>query len=93
MNRPDHSPEGLKQMEYDCEDLGVKLDCWFEVEPASRGSREPLTGLQLEPDYPETWFLVHVYLPDSQVDIGAVLYPALFKAIEMAAFENAVEWP
>lgn len=89
--RPDHLKEGLTLMYYDCEDLGVKLDCWFEVEPASRGYRE--AGVQMEPDYPETWSLVHVYLPDSRVDISSVLYPGLFNAIEMSAFENAGEWP
>ena len=89
--KPDHTAEGLRYMAYDCEDLGVTLDCWFEVEPASRGYRE--AGVQMEPDYPETWSLVHVYLPDSRVDISAVLYAGLFDAIEMSAFENAGEWP
>ena len=89
----EHFSEGLRHMPYDCEDLGVTLDCWFDVEPASQGAREPLTGLQLEPDYPETWSLVHVYLPGSAVDIGSVIYPQLYQAIEQSAFENASEWP
>lgn len=32
----------------------VELECHFEYEPEIRGAREPLTGMQLEPDYAAT---------------------------------------
>jgi len=76
----DHANEGLVLRLYDCEDLGVELQCWFAYEPPSYGARE--AGVQMEPDYPETWSLVHVYLPNSNVDISPVLYPGLIGAIE-----------
>lgn len=78
--RVDHSLENLILRRYDCEDLGVELECWFQYEGESRGYRE--AGVQMEPDYPETWTLVHVYLPDNNVDISPVLYPELLNAIE-----------
>lgn len=78
--RVDHSSEHLILRRYDCEDLGVELECWFAYEAESRGYRE--AGVQMEPDYPETWTLVHVYLPNSNVDISPVLYPGLINAIE-----------
>jgi hypothetical protein len=78
----DHSKEGLVAMQYDCDDLGVELTCWFEYEAAERGSREAGTGLQLEPDYPATWTLCHVYLPGSDVDIAPVLLLSLVQEIE-----------
>ena len=87
----DHSNEGLVHMSYDCDELGVVLDCWFEYEPAERGSREPMSGLQLEPDYPATWTLYHVYLPDSNVDLGPVLREGLVTEIEVFAEERADE--
>lgn len=89
----DHVLEGLVCHEYDCEDLGVGLECWFEVTPAERGARERGSGLQLEPDYPETWVLCHTYLPDSGVDITPVMYSKLVDQIEAWAFENFGEWP
>ena len=85
----DHSNEGLVHMSYDCDELGVVLDCWFEYEPAERGSREFGTGLQLEPDYPATWTLYHVYLPGSSVDIASVLLLSLVEEIEVWAQEMA----
>jgi len=83
MSTPDHSKDGLVAFLYDCDLLGVELVCWFEYEPAERGSREPGTGFQLEPDYPETWTLTHVYLPWSSVDIAPVLAEGLVEEIEV----------
>lgn len=78
----DHSKEGLVCYSYECDDLGVNLECWFEYEPEERGSREVGTGLQLEPDYPATWTLVHAYLPGSDVDIACVLRDEVVTEIE-----------
>ena len=72
----------LYELEYECDDLGVTLTCFFEYEPAERGSREAGTGLQLEPDYPETLTLMHVYLPGSNVDIAPVMLLSLIDEIE-----------
>lgn len=85
----DHTKEGLILVQYDCDELGVVLDCWFEYEPAERGSREFGTGIQLEPDYPATWTLYHVYLPDSNVDLAPVLASGLVEEIEVYAEEQA----
>lgn len=85
----DHSNEGLVCYQYECDLLGVTLDCWFEYEPAQQGSREPMSGLQLEPDYPATWTLTHVYLPGSEVDIAPVLDGGLCEEIEEWVAEKA----
>ena len=71
----DHTKEGLLLFSYECDDLGVDLACWFEYEPAEVGYRTRF-GEQLEPDYPATWSLHHVYLPGSAVDIAPVMNPA-----------------
>ena len=83
----DHSNEGLVHMSYDCDELGVVLDCWFEYEPAERGSREPMSGLQLEPDYPETLTLLHAYTPDG-LDISPVMRFELITEIEKEAADD-----
>lgn len=85
----DHSKEGLVSYEYECDLLGVTLTCWFEYEAAERGSREFGTGLQLEPDYPATWTLMHVYLPGSTVDIAPVLMDGMAEEIEEWVAEKA----
>lgn len=85
----DHSKEGLLAYEYECDDLGVTLTCWFEYEPEERGSREVGTGLQMEPDYPATWTLMHVYLPGSEVDISPVMRGGLVEEIEEWVAEQA----
>lgn len=72
----------LKELEYECDDLGVTLTCFFEYEPEERGSREAGTGLQMEPDYPETLTLMHVYLPGSDVDISSVMKFELIDEME-----------
>ena len=55
---------------YECDELGLQLKCLFEHEPAEVGSVEPMSGLKLEPDYPEVWTLVSVFLPNSSVDLS-----------------------
>lgn len=87
----DHTKEGLILVQYDCDELGVVLDCWFEYEAAERGAREFGTGLQLEPDYPATWALYHVYLPGSNVDICPALDEGLRERIEVYAEEQSQE--
>lgn len=77
-----HMREGLVLRPWASDDLGVDLECWFEYEPAERGARERGTGLQLEPDYPETWTLCHVYLPGSDIDIAPVMSDKLIALIE-----------
>lgn len=88
MSSPNHFKEGLHLMQPMLEDLGVQLQCWFDYEPAERGSREVGSGLQLEPDYPATFTLCHVYLPGSDVDIAPVLADSIIAGIEEWAVEQ-----
>ena len=81
MKPVDHYREGLVLTGYTCDELGVELACWFEHEAAERGARSR-SGEQLEPDYPATWSLHHVYLPESNVDICPVMHPKLIQEIE-----------
>jgi hypothetical protein len=90
MTTPDHSTEGLLLFNYTCDELGVDLACWFEYEAASRGARSRF-GEQLEPDYPATWALYHVYLPGSDVDIAPVLSSDTAKEIEEWVADQADE--
>lgn len=83
---PVHSD--LKELEFECDELGVTLTCFFEWEPEERGAREYGTGLQLEPDYPETFTLMHVYLPGSDVDIAPIMLVGLIDEIEEWAQEQ-----
>ena len=78
----------LYEFKYECDDLGVTLTCFFEYEPAARGAREYGTGLQLEPDYPETLTLMHVYLPGSDVDISSVMKFDLIDEVEAWAADQ-----
>jgi hypothetical protein len=78
---PDHSGDGLLLFNYTCDELGVGLSCWFEHEPANLGARSR-NGEQLEPDYPATWALWHVYLPNSDVDICPTMRSDLVEEIE-----------
>lgn len=50
---------------------GVQLLCYFEFEPKEVGSREPISGLKLEPDYPASVTIVNVYVRD--IDIMPLL--------------------
>jgi hypothetical protein len=90
MTTPDHRKEGLLLFNYTCDELGVDLACWFEYEAASRGARSRF-GEQLEPDYPATWALYHVYLPGSDVDIAPVLSSDTAKEIENWVADQADE--
>ena len=70
---------------YECDELGLALKCFFEYEPAEVGSVEAGTGLKLEPDYPEVWTLVSVFMPNSDIDLSAVLHPDVISRIEQDA--------
>ena len=84
----DHTKDGLLLFNYTCDELGVGLSCWFEHEPANLGARSR-NGEQLEPDYPATWALWHVYLPNSDVDICPVLSYDVITAIESWVADQA----
>lgn len=75
----------LHEFMWECDELGLQLKCFFEYEPASEGSVEVGTGLKLEPDYPEVWTLVSVFLPKSDVDLSGVLHPDVIFRIEQDA--------
>ena len=90
MTTPDHSKDGLLLFNYTCDELGVDLACWFEYEAAERGARSRF-GEQLEPDYPATWALWHVYLPNSGVDIAPILSSDTAKEIEDWVADQAEE--
>lgn len=81
MTAPDHTKDGLVSFEYDCPDLNQVLTCWFEHEAAERGARSR-SGEQLEPDYPATFSLYHVYLPGSSIDLAPVLSSEVIESIE-----------
>jgi len=70
---------------YECDELGLDLKCFFEYEPAEVGSIEPMSGMKLEPDYPEVWTLISVFLPNSNVDLSGVLHPDVIFRIEQDA--------
>ena len=70
---------------YECDELGLQLKCFFEYEPAEVGSVEPMSGMKLEPDYPEVWTLVSVFLPNSSLDLSGVLHPDVISQIERDA--------
>jgi hypothetical protein len=57
----------------------------FEYEPEEIGSIEPMSGMKLEPDYPEVWTLVSVFLPNSNLDLSGVLHPDVISQIERDA--------
>lgn len=59
---------------------GVQLLLYFEYEPPEVGSREPMTGLKLEPDYPASVTIVHVYVRD--IDIASLLPFSLIDTLE-----------
>jgi hypothetical protein len=90
MTSVDHTKDGLLLFRYTCDELGVDLACWFEYEAAERGARSRF-GEQLEPDYPATWTLYHVYLPNSNVDISPVLDDGLRLAMEEWVADQAAE--
>jgi hypothetical protein len=77
----------LHEYLFECDELGLDLKCFFEYEPAEVGALEAGTGLKLEPDYPEVWTLISVFLPKSDVDLSAVLHPDVISQIEEGAAE------
>jgi hypothetical protein len=78
----------LAQYSFVCDELnGMTLECFFEYEEEEIGSIEPMSGLKLEPDYPELWTLVHVYLPDG-LDIVGVLHESILEDIQEQAVEQ-----
>lgn len=81
-----HHPEYVC-MQYEVDELGVFLTCYFDYEPESRGAREWGTGLQLEPDYPATYTLAHAYTPDG-LDLSPVMRLDMIEAIEEHARDN-----
>jgi len=87
---PDHTKDGLLLFTYACDELGADLACWFEYEAPSRGARSRF-GEQLEPDYPATWALYHVYLPGSDVDICPIMRSDLVEEIESWVADRADE--
>lgn len=88
----DHTQDGLLLFSFTCDELGVELACWFEHEAAERGARSRF-GEQLEPDYPATWTLHHVYVPGSALDLAPVLRDSLLEEIEAWVADQADdEW-
>lgn len=80
---PEHSD--LVRFDYECDELnGVELACFFEYEEEELGSVEPMSGLKLEPDYPEAWNLQYVHLPDG-LDIFGILHESILQDIQERA--------
>jgi hypothetical protein len=77
--------QNLHEFLYECDELGLDLKCLFEYEPEEIGSVEPMSGMKLEPDYPEVWTLVSVFLPNSNLDLSGVLHPDVISQIERDA--------
>jgi len=65
---------------------GGELDCELDYEPAERGSREPGTGLQLEPDEPANAFLVTAKI--GGIDISELLSNEIIGLIEAKALKS-----
>lgn len=81
-NSPDHGAEGLVCFEYDCAELNSVLTCWFEYEPAERGSA-------YEPAYPASFALMHAYLPGSNVDLASALHDSIVEEINEWVYGQA----
>ena len=80
---PEHSD--LVRFDYECDELnGLTLACFFEYEEEELGSTEPMSGLKLEPDYPEVWYLHYVYLPDG-LEIFGILHESILQDIQERA--------
>lgn len=76
---PEHSD--LIRFDYECDELnGLELVCFFEHEEEELGSVDGY-GLKNEPDYPEAWTLIHVYLPDG-LDIAGILHESIVQSIQ-----------
>ena len=73
--------------DYECDELnGVELACFFEYEEEELGSTDEY-GLKNEPDYPASWTLMHVYLPDG-TDIFGILHDSILESIQECAEED-----
>ena len=70
---------------YITDDCSVPLHCLLSYDAPERGSREPWTGLQLEPDYPATYTLHAVFA--GLVDIYGLISDARITLIEECAFD------
>jgi len=70
---------------YETDDCSQPLRCLLAYDAPERGSREPLTGLQLEPDYPATYTLHAVFA--GLVDIYGLISDARITLIEECAFD------
>lgn len=70
---------------YESDDCSQPLRCLLAYDAPERGSREPMTGLQLEPDYPATYTLHAVFAGD--VDIYGLISDARITLIEECAFD------
>jgi|688.fasta_scaffold274500_3 hypothetical protein len=70
---------------YETDDCSEPLRCLLAYDAPERGSREPLTGLQLEPDYPATYTLHAVFA--GLVDIYGLISDARITLIEECAFD------
>lgn len=76
---PTHSD--LAHYSFVCDELnGMTLECFFEYEDEELGSVDGY-GLKNEPDYPEQWNLLHVYLPDG-LDIAGILHESILEDIQ-----------
>ncbi len=79
---PEHSD--LVRYDFECDELnGTELICFFEYEEEELGSTDEY-GLKNEPDYPATWTLQYVYLPDG-TDIFGILHEHILQEIQEAA--------
>lgn len=74
---------GHPSIEYECDLLGVTLTCFFFYEAPSRGLRSE--GLQMEPDYPATYTLMHAYTPEG-LDISPVMKMDMIEDLEEEAY-------
>jgi len=78
---PEHSD--LVRYDYECDELnGTELVCFFDYEEEEIGSVE--SGIKMEPDYPETWNLMFVYLPDG-LEIFGILHESILQDIQTRA--------
>ena len=75
---PPPVPKGLHSA--DMEHEGVELLVYYEYDAEQRGAREPLTGLQLEPDYPASVTILYAYVRD--VDVLPLLPFTLIDELE-----------
>ena len=79
---PEHSD--LVRFDFECDELnGTELICFFEYEEEELGSTDEY-GMKNEPDYPATWTLQYVYLPDG-TDIFGILHEHILQEIQEAA--------